>query len=109
HLVITDSFGCTCSCDKTVTVNARPTCSITGNNTICAGQSTEFCGPAGMASYSWTGPGGITGNTMCAGPISAAGQYNLQIVDSNGCSNSCDQTLTVNPLPPCSIVTEFCA
>ena len=108
-LQIVDDKGCTSSCQRSLTVNPSPTCVLTGKNTICAGQSTEFCGPAGMASYSWSGPGGFTTNTPCTGPIGTAGQYDLQTVSNSGCTNSCSRTLTINPPPPCSFVTEFCA
>jgi hypothetical protein len=103
NLTITDSNGCSSMCSRTLTVNALPTCEITGNNAICAGGSTSFSGPAGMASYSWTGPGGFTANTQSTGTISTAGTYNLTITDSNGCSSMCSRTLTVNSLPTCLI------
>jgi hypothetical protein len=108
-VVITGSNGCMASCSATLTVNALPACSITGNNALCAGQNTEFCGPAGMASYSWSGPGGFTANTQCTGPIGTAGQYDLQVVSDTGCTNSCSRTLTVGSQLPCSILAEFCA
>jgi hypothetical protein len=117
-VTITDANGCSSTCCRTLTVSPPPPCSITGDNTICEGETTEFCAPAGMASYAWTGPGGFTANTQCI-TAGTAGEYCVTITDANGCSSTCCQTLTVNPPPPCSITgdnticdgetTEFCA
>src|SRR5262249_47444535 len=74
-LTTTNASGCTSTCTRTLTVNSPPTCSITGNDTICQGGSTSFSGPAGMTTYAWTGPGGFTANTQSTGTISTAGTY----------------------------------
>src|SRR6185503_17809569 len=46
-------------CNRTVSVNPLPVCTITGNNTICEGESTQLCAPPGSASYLWS-TGAIT-------------------------------------------------
>jgi hypothetical protein len=117
-VTITDANGCSSTCCRTLTVSPPPPCSITGDNTICEGETTEFCAPAGMASYAWTGPGGFTASTQCI-TVGLAGEYCVTITDANGCTSNCCQTLTVNPPPECSITgdnticegetTEFCA
>jgi hypothetical protein len=112
HVTGTDFCGNAASCDFTVTVTPNPTVAITGVDQICQGGSTEFCGPDGNYDYVWTGPGGFSAATKCTGQISAQGQYSLTITDkSNGCQGTGDATLTVNPLPACSITgpTETCA
>jgi uncharacterized repeat protein (TIGR01451 family) len=106
NVTITDENGCTGSCSRTLTVNQLPVCGITGDNVICVDETSSFCGPAGMSSYSWTGPGGFTASTQCTGPINVAGQYNLTIVDANGCDNTCNRTLTVHQLPVCGITGD---
>ena len=117
-VTITDINGCVSSCCHTLTVNPPPPCNVTGDNTICQGQTTQFCAPAGMASYAWTGPGGFTANTQCV-TVGVAGQYCVTITDNNGCQSNCCQTLTVSPPPPCNVTgdnticqgqtTQFCA
>jgi hypothetical protein len=103
--------------DASVTVNQNPSCNLTGTNVIChfaadgvTVNTTEFCGPAGLSNYSWTGPNGFTKSTQCTGLISAAGLYTLNITDANGCMNSCSRTLTVNENPACNIsgTNEIC-
>jgi hypothetical protein len=87
----------------TVVINPLPACSITGTNIICAGTTTSFSGPAGMSSYAWTGPSGFTASTQSTGNISVAGTYTLTITNSYGCTSTCSQYLTVNPLPTVSV------
>ena len=117
-VTITDNNGCVSNCCRTLTVNPPPLCNITGDNAICQGETTQFCAPAGMASYAWTGPGGFTANAQCI-TISVAGEYCVTITDANGCVSNCCRTLTVNPPPPCDVTgdnticlgqtTQFCA
>ncbi|HVM59820.1 MAG TPA: HYR domain-containing protein [Verrucomicrobiae bacterium] len=80
------------------TVNPPPTCSITPPGaTVCSGQTQQFCAPAGVSSYSWTGPGGFAASSPCI-TVSTAGTYTVTIVDG-GCTNSCQTTLSVNTGP----------
>ncbi|KPJ60644.1 MAG: hypothetical protein AMJ46_05100 [Latescibacteria bacterium DG_63] len=118
-VVVTGANGCASGpAAGTLTVHPLPTCSITGDNDICFGETTDFCGPGGMSVYSWTGPGGFSASTQCTGPIGTAGTYVVTITDANGCQNTCDRTLTVYDLPTCEITgtnnicigatTDFC-
>jgi hypothetical protein len=110
-VTVTDANGCVVGpiCG-TLTVNPVPTCNITGDGQICAGSSTEFCGPAGMASYTWSGPGNFSASTQCI-TVSVAGTYNLTIVSEVGCTNSCSKDLTLDQAPECSITgpSAICA
>ncbi len=72
-----------------------PAISITGNTTICAGQSATLIGNGGI-SYTWT-PGG-TSTQITVNPISSTG-YTLTGAGSNGCFGYAVETLTVHALP----------
>ena len=113
-VTVTDNMGCTNACSKSIIVNALPSCTITGNNTICAGQSTQLCAPVATGnSYMWS-----TGATSNCINVSSAGVYSVTVT-RRGCSNTCSVTVVVNPNPICLITgnspicfgtsTLFCA
>src|SRR5204863_287671 len=113
-VTVTDANGCSNSCNKTLTINPLPSCLITGNSSICSGSSTQWCAPAGLASYLWS-----TGATTQCITVSAAGTYTVTVTDANGCSSSCSKSLVAGAPPVCSITgnsaicsgssTQWCA
>jgi hypothetical protein len=97
-VTVTNASGCSSVCSREVTLNPLPICTITGNDIICQGQSTQLCTPAGAASYLWS-----TGaNTNCI-EVNLAGTYTVTVTNANGCSSVCSRAVTLNPLPICTI------
>jgi hypothetical protein len=78
-----------------------PSCSIDGADSVCAGSSAHWCGPAGSYTYAWSGPGGFSASTACV-DVSAAGLYALKLTDmSNGATGDpCTLTLRVVDCSP---------
>jgi hypothetical protein len=101
-VVVTDSHGCTSTCDHLLAINPLPPCSITGTNMICGGLTAHLCATNGMASYAWTGPSNFTASAQCV-DVGIGGTYTVTVTDSNGCQNSCQFMLTVIPKPNCTI------
>ncbi len=107
----TDTNGCSSTCTKVVTVNALPVCSISGTNSVCEFSTNRlYTAPAGMRFHTWsvTGDGAINGaatNQTLSVNAGNAGTFTvyLTLVNSNGCSSTCSQVVTVNPPPHCSI------
>ena len=97
-VTVTGANGCQSICNKLITVNLPPTCSITGNSTICTGSSTQLCVPAGALSYLWSN--GQTGNCTV---VNAAGNYSVTITEVGGCQSICNKIITVGQPTPCSI------
>jgi len=58
-----------------------------------------------MASYQWN-----TGATTRCISVSVPSTYSVIVTDVNGCSSSCDKTVTLNPPPTCNITgnTNIC-
>jgi hypothetical protein len=96
-VTVTDSNGCTVTASSpSLTVNPLPTVTITGTNTICAGASTTFTASSGT-SYAWSNSA-----TTAATTVSTATTYTVTVTDANGCTNTSNRTLTVNPNPTAS-------
>ncbi len=100
-VTVTSLNGCISICSTIVTLNPTPVCMITGNDTICDGQSTQLCVPAGATSYLWS-----TGATTNCIAVNAAGTYAVTVTNANGCTSICSKTVLVNPLPICTIIGD---
>lgn len=99
--VITDNCSTTTTVTVTMAVNALPVVAITGNASVCAGDSTLLTGTSGGTSQ-WYLNGvlipGATNNTYMA---SVAGVYNMIKTNLNGCADSAATGITfvINALP----------
>jgi hypothetical protein len=103
--------GCSSECTKTVIINPSPACTIEGPGEVCAGATGTLQVPAGIpnASYLWdiagngTLTGSVTGSSVSF-EAGAAGSFTVTLsVEANGCSSTCETTVTVNPVPDCLI------
>ncbi|MFH1319257.1 MAG: gliding motility-associated C-terminal domain-containing protein [Bacteroidota bacterium] len=99
--VATDDCGDKYSDTVTVTVNALSTANITplGATTFCSGDSVGL--QSGTATtYLWLFNGASTGQTTQSIFVSAAGDYQVVVTDTSGCTDtSATETITVDPLP----------
>jgi len=92
----TNSLGCVDYDTVVVVVNPLPPNAITvsGATTFCMGDSVVLTA-VNPGAYSWN-PGGYTTQSIT---VFASGTYSVDIVDSNSCLNTGQQTITVNNLP----------
>ncbi len=106
----TDANGCTNSATQTITVNALPAVSFAAIGDVCidAADFTLTEGSPAGGTYSGTGVSGEVFSPSTAG----AGTHTITYTytDGNGCTNSANQTITVNglPVPAISGPTESC-
>ena len=125
NVTITDANGCISNCSKTVTINAPPSCSISGADFVCSNSTGNiYTAPAGMNAYNWSIsgsgsiPGSTTGQSVSVTAGNSATDYTVEvtITDANGCVSSCSKqsfvifipppaNITINPNPACFGVT----
>ena len=96
--------GCSASATVEVTVASLPTLSISGNTTVCQGQTTTLTANGGN-SYIWSN--GSTSNSIS---VSQSGVYTVTATNAEGCSTTTNVTVTINPLPNVNISgdSSFC-
>jgi hypothetical protein len=104
-LHVTDAIGCTGQMDIMVQQYPQVFASAGNDKEICLGESTVLNGSAsgGLADYSyqWTPAIGLN-NPNIANPVASpliSTSYTLTVTDQNGCSETDQVTVTVNPLP----------
>ena len=81
--------------------------SIIGDSIICSGSSTILQASEG-ASYSWNT--GETTSSIEVSPVTNS-TYSVLVIDTNGCSSSASQNITITPNPSVSFLpdnTAFC-
>jgi hypothetical protein len=92
-LTVTNAGGST-SHNESVTVNPIPTVGAGSDQAVCAGTTVTLNG-SGASSYSWNN--GVT-NGVSFNPVST-NTYTVTGTDANGCVNTDQVVVTVNPLP----------
>jgi gliding motility-associated-like protein len=115
NLTVTDqSNGCTANTSVGVTQNITPpsasAAAASGSVLNCNITSLALSGsPSSGVSYSWSGPGIISGSTSSSPTVNQPGTYNLVVTNtSNGCSNASSPASVVitqnitNPSPTAS-------
>jgi hypothetical protein len=104
EVTVTDDIGCTATASTEVIVYAKPVATASSNSPVYVASTIALYGrPAGMSSYSWTGPDGFTSSlqnpTRENATLAMAGTYTLTVVNANGCS-ACSSTYVVVTEPP---------
>lgn len=85
---------------NSITVNALPTMTVSGNAGVCAGSSIGLSA-SGAVSYQWQ-PGNLSGSTITVSP-STATTYTVTGTSAQGCTSTEIKSITVYSLPALSI------
>lgn len=97
----TDANNCAATANINLTFAPQPTVTV-NSTTVCAGQ-TAVLTANGANSYLWQ-PGNTSGNTYS---YNGNNSVNVSVVGtSNGCSNSANTSIIINPAPNVSIATS---
>ncbi|MBI3511624.1 MAG: T9SS type A sorting domain-containing protein [Bacteroidetes bacterium] len=93
----TDAVGCSSTATVIVNVNALPNVTASESATsVCTGDAVTLSA-SGANTYLWQ-PINTTGATVTDVPASTT-TYTVTGTDLNGCANTAQETVTVNPLP----------
>ncbi len=104
-LAVTNNNGCQNTAATTVVVNTIPLPTATNNGPVCAGKPLILTGgPAGMTTYSWTGPNGFTSSLQnptvsLISTTAMSGTYTLTVTNAIGCQNTANTTALVTDAP----------
>ncbi len=90
----TDINGCINTDQVTITVNPLPIVDAGVDQAVCIGGSVTLNG-SGASTYTWNN--GVTNGVAFAPSVTTT--YTVTGTDANGCINSDQMTITVNPLP----------
>jgi len=95
YSVIVNVGGCVDTAYHNITVNPLPIITISGNDTICNGESTTLLATGG-GSYLWDN--GSVLDSININPSSTS-TYQVIVTNTNNCVDSANYTVVVNPLP----------
>ena len=87
----TNAQGCSAAASTYVTVNALPTPTISGNTSICQGETTTLTASGGV-SYLWN-----NNSTNASITVSTSGTYRVTATNAQGCTRSVSTYVTVYP------------
>jgi len=99
YTITASGDNCTYPQTVSLTVNALPTVSITGNSTVCAGSSVVQTA-AGASTYTWN-TGANTASVSLSPTVNTT--YTVTGTDINSCVNSNTVAIAVNALPSLSV------
>ncbi len=104
---VSDSSGCTSTNTYVLTQPTQLTLSVTGTDSICAGDSTTLSAATagGTGPYTVTWDQGLpNGNSQTVSP-STSTTYNATLTDANGCNITTPFTVAITPQPTASFTT----
>lgn len=102
--VYEDNYGCIDSASQPIRIDTLTPIHVTGLPFICEGQGPLKLGPFVTPSGGRFTGGSIVNNTFYPKLLTPGGYfYTYTHVDSNGCTNTFNDTLSVRPLPQVSL------
>ncbi len=98
RFVVSNTGSCPDSAVVTVTVFPTPNIIFSGQNPICAGQSSNITA-AGAANYVWSPGSGISATTGSVVTVFNSATYTIIATDTNSCTMEETYTFSINALP----------
>lgn len=102
-----DPYLCTYTDNFTVTVAPLPALNLSANQSILCAYDTLLLSANGANSYAWNGPVAFANNNPNQSIISpATGNYELIGTTLDGCQDSVELSITVNPVPQLQLTPD---
>lgn len=105
-VTVTSAAGCSNTAVSNAQVFDLPVPQASSNGPICEGTQLSLNASGGQT-YLWTGPNGFNSSlqnpSFTANTSNYSGNYNLTVIDVNGCSSTTVIAVTINPMPNASI------
>lgn len=107
-LNVKNDKGCPASDTTVITVHPRPSCTITGFDTICPGYFEKLTAVCPGMGYQWYKDGKpIIGATNQTFDVYKHGEYKVEVTNSHGCSSKSNEIyMYMHPLPKAKIVSD---
>ncbi len=108
QLTLTDINGCTQTVQKNITVNAKPSVTIDGDDEVCAGKSATLTA-YGSGAFLWDDGTTISATRTIMPTVTRS--YTVTLIDGNGCTATASKTVTVKTLAAPTIAatkTDIC-
>lgn len=99
-VTVTNAFGCTNTASHSITANAQPHITITGDTIFCQGSNSQLTAIGGT-SFLWN-----TGVSTQSTIVSHSGLYTVTATNNNGCSSTKSVHITSIPAPIGNIIGE---
>ncbi len=98
-VTVLDANGCEGETSYEVVVHGLPTATISGDNELCLGESSELTASGGL-SYEWST--GETTSVIEVSPMQTT-TYSVTVLDANGCEDATSYEVVVHGLPTAMI------
>jgi hypothetical protein len=99
----TDAYGCSSEEAISVSVFPYPSVNITGDLTLCPGETSQLTAAGG----NWTSVNWLpTGATTTSTEVDEPGSYSVTVTNSGGCSSTTTAVVTGSELPTPLVVYE---
>jgi gliding motility-associated-like protein len=96
-VTVTDATGCTATATLVVNVTSYPVLTLSGDVTICHGESTVLTA-YGALTYEWTPPAGLDNPNSATPVASPSATTTYTVTGANGnCASTASLTVTVSP------------
>jgi gliding motility-associated-like protein len=100
-VTVTAANGCTATANTNVSQNTTPpTAGASNSGSLTCSTTTVSLNGTGGASYSWSGPGIVSGGNTATPVVNQIGVYTVTVTAANGCTATANTTIGQNNTTP---------